>query len=246
MSALHPRRRDAPLRIVSGPASVMRAGSTEGRTLFPSFQFSHWPPFKMLVETWMNGGEVPDPHPHVREEVVTYVLSGSLEYFDERRRSTPGPAGSVGVLTAPREMVHDISPPAGTRTHWLTLILQWQGDAPVGASQFRTGTATPLPGMPPGVSELGVVGEGGPVQSGLGLELRDVQLADGRETELSVGEHRSALVYVLDGHVRAAQQDLPAGSGLLADGLPALAAAGIRPSRLIFATVMRPGEPEGS
>ncbi len=227
------------VRLVSGKAHVTETDGAEGRTLFPSLEFSHWPPFETLVESTMVGRGDPDPHPHADQEVVTYVLSGSLLVYDGERHGTEVPSGSVCLLSTVQTQVHDVNPKPRTTAHWLSLVLHVPQGTREPKRPYQIAPATPLAGAAPGVVESVLVGPPGPIHSVLALEMRDVAFDRTGGVTLPVGEDRTAAVYVLEGAARAAGRDLPAGSGLLADGVSELAVAGERGSRLMYASVMR-------
>jgi len=215
----------------------MRTDGTEGRTLFPSPEFSHWPPFERFAETFAVGTETPDPHPHDREEVVVYVLSGGLWVYDDSRRRTEVPPGSLAVLSTMRERVHDVTPPPGSKSHWLSLVLRLPYGTPEPGIANQTAAAVAEPHARSGVQELRVVGERGPARSALGLEIRDLNFERSADVEVPDTETSATLVYVLAGRARAAGTDLPAGSGLLAEGLPRLTIAGDPATRVLWASI---------
>jgi redox-sensitive bicupin YhaK (pirin superfamily) len=225
-------------RLVSGRAHVMQLGNMVGRTLFPSPEFSHWPPFERLAEVVDDGPEAADPHAHGREEVVLYVLSGGLVENDAEHRSTELAAGSASLLATSKDTVHDVGPIAGARTRWFSLILRLAEGTPGANRTYQTSPATPLREPPPGLSGVTVVGDDA-LRSPSGLRMLDLSFPEARETELPIGEGRDALVYVLDGHARVEGQDLPAGYGLLGQGRVLLTASGETGTRFIFATVPR-------
>lgn len=239
MSSTTARPERGGARIVAGKAHVTQTDGTQGRTLFPSPEFSHWPPFETLVESSMMGSGAPDPHPHTGQEVANYVISGTLLVYDEERRCTEIPAGSVSLLSTVRSQLHDANPKPGTTAHWIALVLRLPRGTVEPKRSYQNAAASPLANLPPGVEESSIVGEPGPVRSVLGLEMRDVHFRESQEIELRIGEDRTAVVYVLEGAARAASRDLPAGSGLLADGLSTLSVRGERGSRLMYASVMR-------
>ena len=240
MSAPTPSPEEHAVRLVVGKARVTQVEAMEGRTLFPSPDFSHWPPFERFAETRAVGTEMPDPHPHVREGVVVYALSGTLWVYDEGRHCTVVSPGSVTVLTAVGKQVHDVNPKPGARAHWLALVLQ----LPLGTDEpkvpYQMAAAVPEAGPRPGIKELRLIGDRGPVRSTFGLEMRDLTFEKSAEVDVSVPEHRTALVYVLAGRARVAHRDLSAGSGLLEEGVPDLSISGEPDTRLVWASVPRP------
>lgn len=226
-------------RLVVGSARVTRLDGTEGRTLFPSPDFTHWPPFEMLAETSTIGSHAVEPHSHAREEVVNYVLSGRLMVYDENRRGHEVPNGSANLLTAARQQVHDVGPKAGARAHWISLVLRLPRDAAEPEESSQTGPTLPLPNPPAGLSISSVVGDSGPIRSVLGLDMQDVLFRETIETELPLEPPRTALIYVLGGRARVAKKELSVGGGLLSEGPTSLSISGDRGSRLIFASVGR-------
>ena len=239
MSSTTARPEGGAVRIVTGKARVTQTDGTQGRTLFPSPEFSHWPPFETLVESSMVGSGAPDPHSHEREEVANYVISGTLLVYDEDRRCTELPAGSVSLLSTVRRQSHDVNPQPGTTAHWIALVFRLPRGTAEPKLSYQSAPANSLAGLPPGVEGSSIVGEPGPVRSVLGLEMRAIHFREPHETEVPIGADRTAVVYVLDGVIRATSRELPAGSGLLVDGLSHLSVRGERGSRLMYASVLR-------
>jgi redox-sensitive bicupin YhaK (pirin superfamily) len=227
------------VRLVVGKARLTRTEGIRGRALFPSPDFSHWPPFERLAETWAVGSEIPDPHPHTREEVVIYALSGSLSVYDEARHRTEVPPGFVTALAAVQEQVHDVTPKPGERAHWLALVLHLPADTPTPKIPFQMAAALPEDTSGSGFEELQVLGDRGPIRSTVGLEMRSLTFAKPTDVDVPVAEQRTALVYVLAGRARVANRSLSAGGGFLGEGMPNLSISGEPATRLIWATVPR-------
>lgn len=239
MTASPTPTRDGGVRLVSGLAHVLQMDGTEGRTLFPSTEFSHWPPFENLTETTMVGSGAPDPHPHADQEVVNYVLSGTLLVYDETRGCTEVPTGSVSLLETRRPQVHDVNPKPGTTAHWIALVLRLPPGTAEPKRAYQTAPTTVLTNLAPGVEGVSVVGPPGRVLSILGFEMWDVRFREASEVVFPIGEDRTALVYVLEGRTRAADRDLPRGGGLQVEGLSKLTARGEPGSRVMYASVLR-------
>jgi len=241
VSASTPSPGGPTARIVTGKARVTRTEGTRGRTLFPSPDFSHWPPFEMLAEAWALGTEVPDPHPHVREEVVVYALSGSLWVYDDARQCTVVPPGSAAGLTAVQRRVHDVNPKPGERAHWFALVLHLSPDIPELRLPFQVAAAVSVDRSRSGLRELRVVGDQGPIRSTLGLEMRHLTFEEATEARVPVDERRAVVVYVISGRARVADRSLTSGGGFLGEGMRDLSISGGRATRLIWASVPRPG-----
>ena len=227
------------VRLVVGTARLTQTEGIRGRTLFPSPDFSHWPPFDRLAETWAVGTEIPDPHPHVREEVVIYTLSGTLWVYDEAHHGTVVPPGSVTALAAVRKQVHDVNPKPGARAHWLALVLRLPLDTPDPRVPNQIAAAVPEDSFRSGLKELRVVGDRGPIQSTLGLEMRHLTFEKPTDVVVPVAEQGSALVYVIAGRARVANRNLSAGGGFLGEGMRDVSISGEPATRLIWAAVPR-------
>jgi len=239
MTGSPPVSRPPSARIVTGAARVTQTAGTEGRTLFPSPAFSHWPPFEMLAETTEEGTGAADPHPHAREEVVNYVLSGSLEVRGENRRTVEVPEGAANLLATVRHQDHDVGPAPGARAHWVSLVLHLPPGVAEPRVPLQTAPSQSAPNAPPGLRVRRITGDDGPLHSVLGLEMRDAQFQEYLEIDLPIEPGRTALVYVLAGRVKVANRELTAGSGLLSEGLAGLPTSGEQGSRFIFASVGR-------
>jgi redox-sensitive bicupin YhaK (pirin superfamily) len=227
-------------RIVQGTAHSTVTGSTEGRMLFPSPEFVAWPPFEALADTTALGGNPPVLHPHRREEVVNYPVTGSLVEEDEQGRPTEIPMGTVSHLVTLTERRHDVNPTDGTRARWVSLALYLPADAAEPPRPHRVAPAEAVPGSPPGVRWLRLVGARGPVRSAAGLEMLDITIDRPLAFEVPIEDDRWAVAYVVDGTAQVAGRDLARFGGLLASGLSTMSLRATPTTRLIVATVPRP------
>lgn len=232
-------------RLVSGQARETQLDGVDGRTLFPSPDFTYWPPFERFAEAVGMAVEAPDLHAHRREEVVMYVLSGRLGEHDEGQPVSEIPAGSVRLLATGPETVHDTSPATGGRTHWVSLVIRRLDDVRDPTPARQSSPVVPWAAAPPGLAGSAVVGPGSSVRSPSGLRLFDVRFPDVREAELPVGPAADALVYVLEGRAQVEGRELAAGAGLLSSGWETLRTRGAGGTRLIFAAVPRAGSQDG-
>jgi redox-sensitive bicupin YhaK (pirin superfamily) len=215
----------------------MEVEGTKGRTLFPSPEFPPWPPFGSLLDTFARGIGDSDEHAHRGEEVVNYVLSGVLLNRDEKNQSTELTEGSVNALTAVHERVHDVWPKPGGTAHWLSVTLLCPPGMAEPVPAYRSGPATTLPNRTPGLRWRRAVGEPAVVRSALGLELSDLAFLEAGALGVPVGTERTAVVYVLEGKLRADGRELEAGGGVLVSGHATVALDAEPGTRAILASV---------
>lgn len=227
-------------RLVIGRAHETTLEDTRGRVLFPSPEFGAWPPFQQLADTVAVGGPSGDSHAHRGEEVVNYVLSGTLVSIDPAGRRTEVPSGSVVTLATVQERVHDLWPSAGTEARWVSLEVRLPPTTPEATEEYSEGPATSRPGGSPELRWTRVVGPGAAVRSLMGTEISDLTFLGPSEVAVPIGRERRAAVYVVAGTIRVADRKLTLGEGLLATGYATVGIRGEIGSRLIVATVPGP------
>ncbi len=174
-------------RLVEARASEIDLDGVLGRVLFPSPLQGAWLPFEALAESRVDGGGTSDPHAHELEEVVNYVLEGTVIHRDHAGASRELPNGSVARLSTRSARRHDILATVGTRARWISLSVRLPRDIAEPAHPFEY--ATPHPRRPDdsGLIVVPLVGEGSGTDSSGDLVAFDLQFTSERTSEIPVG-----------------------------------------------------------
>ena len=116
--------------------------------LMPTAEQRPFPPFDRFAETVATRRIQVGLHPHLAEEVVTYVIDGLVHHEDGSGNHTILNPGSVLVVTAHEEVRHELTmQPAqeGRSARWLSIVLRlpWHTEAPPTSIQIKdAGDAT--------------------------------------------------------------------------------------------------------
>ena len=132
-------------RLIQGRAHLTEMGGTRGLTLFPSPEVSPWPPFAGWAETVSGQSDPSEPHPHRREEIVNYVVAGTLLHVDGALHPTEIPEGSVHVMSAVGERSHDVRPKSGSEARWVSIVLHLPHEGQLNLMALELNGGTHLP-----------------------------------------------------------------------------------------------------
>src|SRR6266566_3910927 len=116
--------------------------------LMPTAEQGPFPPFDRFAETVTTRRMQVGLHPHLAEEVVAYVLDGSVHHEDGAGTHTVLFPGSVLVVTAHQEIRHELTmqpTQEGRSARWLSIVLRlpWHTEAPPTSIQIKdAGDAT--------------------------------------------------------------------------------------------------------
>jgi redox-sensitive bicupin YhaK (pirin superfamily) len=227
------------LRRLTLRSSPLDLEDISGRILFPTIERGPWPPFERFVEVSMRSLGSSDPHAHAGEEALVYVLEGPLRHDDGNGRSTTLGPGSVLLVTAPREVRHDLSMREGSHTRWLAVVLRLPERAPLSEPSVQTATARRTEAETDDVRRTPVAGRAGPVRPVTGLECLDLSFEKDADASLAPGPDRRTVVYTLDGSALVDGKTVPASSAVALDGVPEIRVRGEAGSRLIAASAPR-------
>jgi redox-sensitive bicupin YhaK (pirin superfamily) len=215
------------------------------RLLMPTAEQGPFLPFDRFAETVATGRESPGRHPHLAEEVVAYVLEGSIRHEEGEGPSTVLRPGSVLVLTAHEEIRHALSMESGTDdggARWLSLVLRipWHTEQPPTSLQIKdAGDASADLG---GTIRRPVVGPRARADSSLGLECTDIEFTRESDIRLEVGTGRRGVAYVVRGMGTIEKHPVGMGQGALLDNVGIVTITGSPGFRVFVASVPVVGE----
>ncbi|MCI4323528.1 MAG: hypothetical protein L3K03_05850 [Thermoplasmata archaeon] len=189
----------------------------------------------------MASGTASELHSHKAEEVVNYVLSGSLTCTNEEGHSENLTEGWVNMFSTVRERRHDVAAMPGSPARWLAVLLHIPRTLPDPESPSYSYPAIPRALSTPGVRCKRVVSSEGPRGSLRELELLDFTFPGAVSMDVHVGLGRRTVAYLLDGGLRLDGQDMAAGDGLLMDDVPQITLSTQPGSRMILASVPSEG-----
>lgn len=241
----------SPMQSASGHGRVLTIAShpdlsdPSTRLLMPTAEQGPFLPFDRFAQTVAMRAESLGRHPHLAEEVVVYVLEGSVRHEGEDGSPTVLGPGSVVVLTAHDEIRHALIPEAGTvgaSARWLSIVLRlpWHTEPPPTALQIRdAGEATE--GIE-GVTQRPLVGRLARADSSMGLECTDLEFTRRHDLRFPVGLDRRGVAYVLRGTGSIEKQTIAAGQGALLDHVGLVTLSGTTGFRVFLSTVPVSGD----
>lgn len=191
----------------------LRAAHTFSFAGYYDPRWVHFGPLRVLNQDWIAPGAGFPTHPHENMEIVTWVLSGSLQHEDSMGHgATLGP-GDLQVMSAGRGLLHSEANPSATEP--CTLLQMWvlpreRGGEPWYQDRHvsvESRTNTLLPVVEPGRSARGEAID----QDASFLVGR---LLPGSTVSHELTEGRGAWLHVATGEVRCGEESLAAGDGV--------------------------------
>jgi redox-sensitive bicupin YhaK (pirin superfamily) len=226
------------LRVV---ASRIELADVSGRVLFPSPVQGPWLPFLRFADTiTMGGGDDPEGHTHLDEEVLNFIVEGRVDYEDDVGRASILEAGTLELLTAREETRHKlVGAKDGTRTRWLSVVVRVPAGSAGTSHRFQV---APCP-TPIEIGEAAMirflVGPDAPVQSGAGLECNELEFRQDGQCDSPVGPERRAVAYVIEGSGSVGHQVLEVGVGALIENATKVSIRALSGTRLLLASAPR-------
>jgi redox-sensitive bicupin YhaK (pirin superfamily) len=239
------------VRIVSSHRQ-REGGGFVVRRPFPTQGFAHADPFLLLDEMgpvdYAPGEAIGAPdHPHRGFETVTYVLDGEMEHEDSAgHRGRIGP-GDVQWMTAGRGVVHSEMPSRnmqqqGGRMHgfqiWVNLPARDKMIPP--RYQEIPRSRIPTASTADGLAQVSVVagaalGVQAAIETRTPIGYQHWRFSPGAAVDVALPREHAAFVYVFEGRVRAAEQEIGDGQlGILGDGDAVHFEAGERAQALLL------------
>jgi redox-sensitive bicupin YhaK (pirin superfamily) len=222
-------------------SSRIDLSDVSGRVLFPSPVQGPWLPFLRFADSiTTGGGDDPEGHTHVEEEVLNYIVQGRTEYEDNTGHRTILEPGMLELLTAREETRHKLmglKDVAGTR--WLSVVVRLPRDYGGPSHRFQV-TRAPAP-LDAGevAAERFLVGPESPVESGAGLAVTDLEFRKEGQCNCPIGSERRAVVYVFDGSAAVGGQPLQTGDGELIENAAKISVRAHPGARVLLASVPR-------
>jgi len=215
------------------------------RILFPTREKEPFLPFERFAESVATSRKKGDLHAHLGQEVVTYVLEGTVDHeygAGVHDNLTPG---SILVLTASQEVRHALTMEKGRTARWLSIVARLPGLTGLAPSSLKIRTPESAPVGSDGAARTSLIGPNGAVPSSAGLELTDIAFAKRGSAFFRLGHDRRGLVYVLHGTGSVDDHELELGHGALLENMSAISIQGEAGYRIALASVPRSG-PESS
>jgi redox-sensitive bicupin YhaK (pirin superfamily) len=208
--------------------------------LIPTAEQGPFPPFDRFAETVARARLRLGFHPHLAEEVVTYVLDGAVHHEDGSGRHTVLNAGSVFVVTAHQEIRHELTMQPlqdgrSARSLSIVLRLPWHTEAPPTSLQIKD--AADAVESTDGTVQRSVVGPLARADSAMGLECVDLEFSRATETSFQIGRHRRGIAYVLEGSGTVDKGRVEPGQGALFENVARLTLSGSPGFRVFLASV---------
>lgn len=226
------------LRILSGEIEDSHLAPGYSRVLFPTARQADWLPFTRFTESVSTSQKKVGMHRHSGEEVVLYVIEGSLQHSDDAGRSTVLGTYSVLVLSAPQEIQHEISLRRGRSARWLAMTLPLAGpEGKPAISVLRPPVDAPAP-TPEGALHRTFLGSRTLTLTASRLVGHDVEFVSPGAMFLPVGADRKGVAYVLRGTGTISQHPAEAGEGVLLDGVPGVEVEGGDGFRVVLVTAL--------
>ena len=240
-------------RVIASQATSDGAGVKLRRSVGAS-GFARLDPFLMLDEFFSDDPDdylagFPD-HPHRGFETVTYMLDGRMQHRDHLGNTGDLGPGSVQWMTAGRGVIHSEMPQQSEgRMRGFQLWINLPAAEKMRPAEYRDIPADAVPELEFGGGRARVIAgrlhlngsEQGGVVNAQGGEMAtdplfaDLHLAPGAEVEVAISAGYNSLVYVYEGEVSAAGQEVPRrAAAVLGDGDSAHLTAGAEGGRLLL------------
>lgn len=210
------------------------------RLLFPTAEQGPFPPFDRFAETVATSRVQLGLHSHLSEEVVTYVLDGYVHHEDASGQHTVLNPGSVLVVTAHREIRHELTmqpSQEGRDARWLSVVLRipWHTEPPPTSLQIKE--AGDSADAPDGTRQRPVVGSLARADSAMGLECMDIEFPKEADGSFQLARNRRGIVYILHGLGMIEKQSVGPGHGALFENIARVTVHGSPGFRLFLASV---------
>lgn len=172
------------------------------------------------------------PHPHRDMEIITYVLSGTLQHRDSTGGEADLVPGELQVMHAGRGIRHSEKNPGSEPTHLLQIWIEpnelnvrprYEQDA-LDTAALRQGFAT----------VVAPVGEAAPFQIHADARLHIAWPAAGQGLQQNLDPQRHYYLQVALGSVRLGEQTLQAGDALLLEQESALSLTAVSDAQLLL------------
>jgi redox-sensitive bicupin YhaK (pirin superfamily) len=222
-------------------SSRIDLSDVSGRVLFPSPLQGPWLPFLRFADTiTTGGGDDPEGHIHLEEEVLNYIIQGRTEYEDNAGHRSVLEPGMLELLTAREETRHKLmglKDVPGSR--WLSVVVRLPRGTGGPSHKFQvTHAPAPLDAGEVAIERF-LVGPESSVESGAGLAVTDLEFRKEGECVCPIGSERRAVAYVFDGSAAVGAQSLETGDGELIENAAKISIRANPGARVLLASVPR-------
>ena len=202
--------------------------------LMPTAEQGPFPPFDRFAETVATRRMQVGLHPHLAEEVVAYVLDGSVHHEDGAGTHTVLFPGSVLVVTAHQEIRHELTmqpTQEGRSARWLSIVLRlpWHTEAPPTSIQIKESLD--------GTIQRPVVGPLARADAFMRLECTDIDFTREADVSVPIDREQRGVAYVLRGAGMIEKKPVEMGHGALFENVGRLSLYGSPGFRVFLATV---------
>lgn len=222
-------------------SSRIDLSDVSGRVLFPSPLQGPWLPFLRFADTTTTGGgDDPEGHAHVEEEVLNYIIQGRTEYEDNAGHRSILEPGMLELLTAREETRHKLVGLKGvTGSRWLSVVVRLPSGSGGPSHRFQvTHAPAPLDAGEVAIERF-LVGPESPVESGAGLAVTDLEFRTEGQCNCPIGRERRAVAYLFEGSAIVGGPSLQTGDGELIENASQISIRAGPGTRVLLASVPR-------
>jgi redox-sensitive bicupin YhaK (pirin superfamily) len=224
------------LTVVSSRIDV---SDVSARLLFPTVEQGPWAPFERFAETLATSRKKVGTHSHQGEEVLAFVIEGSVDHADRAGHHLELVRGSVLLFTAATEASHELRMQKGRTARWISVVVR----LPAGVAQPKAAVQVSTPERrepaPDGTVETRLVGPNETIRGYSGLEGRDIEFVEAGTCICRIGRDRQGIVYVLGGSGTVDNVDIDPGDGALLEKASGVALHGSSGYRVILVSAPR-------
>jgi len=191
------------------------AGATVKR-VFPTRHLSHFDPFALLDEFFVEPPASFPAHPHGGFEAITYMLEGGFHHKDNLGNDSIVLAGGAQKFTAGREIVHSELPGTKGLNRGLQLWVRLPSKLRDMEPDYQQIEPTNIPEDISRVARVRtIVGEGSPIKLHTKAEYLDVRLHPRSTFSRSIDPSLNMMLYVLEGTLSLSNSQIRRGEAAL-------------------------------
>jgi len=186
------------------------------RRVFPTQHLTHFDPFVLLDEFFVEPPAGFPSHPHKGFEAVTYMIEGGFHHKDNFGNDTIVLAGGVQRFTAGKEIVHSELPGMSGLNRGLQLWIRLSSKLRDVKSDYQQVEPSAIPEEKlDGASIRIIVGRGSPVKLRTEVVYLDVKLPPKKEFVYNINSKFNMMLYVLEGALGLGKSQVGRGEAAL-------------------------------
>ena len=200
--------------------SAIDGDGAKVQRVFPSRDLRHLDPFVLLDDFNVQPPAGFPDHPHRGFEAFTYMIAGAFEHKDNLGNVSRVTAGGTQRFNSGRGARHSEMPGTNAGNRGLQLWVNLPRRLKTMDPEYADTSPDKMPvDETAGLLTRTITGEASPVALHTEVDYLDIQLIADTTFARQVPPGRNTLLYVLEGQVTIADQQLPRGQGaLLTDG----------------------------